>query len=74
MLFASDSGTTNARWEHLLPSTKAALNPNAQGLHLSVAQFITGSKTAALYQGPGPAVMRETNAQLKGFFCKKLQN
>lgn len=22
--FASDSGTTNARWEHLLPSTKVA--------------------------------------------------
>lgn len=40
MFFASVSGTTNARWEHLLPNTKVALNLNAQGLPLSVAQFI----------------------------------
>lgn len=46
--FSSDSGTTNARGEHLLPSTKVAFNLNAQGLHLSVAQFINWSKTAAI--------------------------
>lgn len=46
--FSSDSGTNNAKGEHLLPSTKVALNLNAQGLHLSVAQFINWSKTAAV--------------------------
>ena len=39
VFFASDSSTTQARWEDLLPSTKVALNLNAQGLPLSVAQL-----------------------------------
>lgn len=71
MFFASDSGTTESRWEHQLPSTKVALNLNAQGLPLSVALFINRNKTAAFYQGPDPAVMRETGALLKRFSCQK---
>lgn len=57
------------RWEHLLPSTKVAWNLNAQGLPWSVAQFINWSITAALYQGPDPAVTRETKTQLKVSFA-----
>lgn len=38
--FSSDSGTTKVRGEHVLPSTKVVFNLNAQGLHLSVAQFL----------------------------------
>lgn len=70
--FSSDSGTTNATGEHLLSSTKVAFNLNAQGLHLSVAQFINWSRTAAFYYWHDPSVMGETKTLLKGLFLQEI--
>lgn len=63
--------TTNARGEHLLASTKAAFNLNAQGLRSSVAQFINWSKTAAVYYRHDSSVMGETKTLFRRLIFAK---